>query len=271
MMANPSLMREMQRQQDTAMGRLDVMPGGHQALARMHREVLDPLHSSITGGTGDANNGVNTYAEDAQGHRNTAPLANPWGAPQPASQPATPAVTSTPFPAAPAPAPAPFPAAPAPGGYAEAAAPANPMQQPMTPFGANPFGGPGMGQMMNSPMMQQMMQQMMQNPQMMQQAMQMGNQMFGQQGNFGQNPMFGNFAPSAQPGGALAQPGGSPGAMDEAALAAAAGNPMVRARFATQLEGLLAMGFSDEQKCLQALVQCDGNVDRALDRLFADN
>merc|ERR1719240_421109 len=154
LMANPSLMREMQRQQDTAMGRLDVMPGGHQALARMHREVLDPLHSSMTGGTGDGNNGVNTYTEDAQGHRNTAPLANPWGAPQPASQPATPAVTSTPFPAAPAPAPAPFPAAPAPGGYAEAAAPANPMQQPMTPFGANPFGGPGM---MNSPMMQQMM------------------------------------------------------------------------------------------------------------------
>merc|ERR1719161_1921159 len=105
-----------------------------------------------------------------------------------------------------------------------------------------------------------MMQQMMQNPQMMQGAMQASP--FAQQGGFGQNPMFGNFAPPAPAEG---------GAMDEAAVAAAAANPMVRARFAMQLENLLAMGFSDEQKCLRALVQCEGNVDRALDRLFADN
>merc|ERR1719389_424482 len=95
MMANPSLMREMQRNADTAMGRLDAMPGGHAALARMHREVADPLHNAMTGGNGDGNSNVNTYSEDAQGHRNTAPLANPWGGSQPAAQP-TPA--ATPFP-----------------------------------------------------------------------------------------------------------------------------------------------------------------------------
>merc|ERR1719326_770264 len=37
--ANPSLMREMIRNQDRMMGRLDVMPGGHAALAQLHNEV----------------------------------------------------------------------------------------------------------------------------------------------------------------------------------------------------------------------------------------
>merc|ERR1719159_343402 len=69
MMANPSLMREMMRNRDTAMGRLDAMPGGHAALARMHREVVDPLQNAMSGGNGDGGAQVNTYSEDAQGHR----------------------------------------------------------------------------------------------------------------------------------------------------------------------------------------------------------
>merc|ERR1719313_2314720 len=88
-----------------------------------------------------------------------------------------------------------------------------------------------------------MMQAMQQNPQLMQQIMMMDNMMGGNQ-----PPMFGT-----------PQTGGS---MDETAIAAAASNPMVRARFAQQLDAMIAMGFSDEQRCLQALVQCDGNVDR---------
>merc|ERR1719352_1981391 len=83
MMANPSLMREQMRNQDTAMGRLDAMPGGHAALARMHREIVDPLQNAMTAGGGNANSTINQYSEDAQGHRNTAPLANPWGPSQP--------------------------------------------------------------------------------------------------------------------------------------------------------------------------------------------
>jgi len=94
MMANPSLMREQMRNQDTAMGRLDAMPGGHAALARMHREIVDPLQNAMTA-NGEANAAVNAYSEDAQGHRNTAPLANPWGPPQAAAQP-TPAAAQTP-------------------------------------------------------------------------------------------------------------------------------------------------------------------------------
>merc|ERR1719310_1445789 len=86
MMANPSLMREMMRNQDTAMGRLDAMPGGHAALARMHRDVVDPMQNAMTAG-GENNTSINQYSEDAQGHRNTAPLSNPWGPSQPAAQP----------------------------------------------------------------------------------------------------------------------------------------------------------------------------------------
>merc|ERR1719310_1810536 len=50
MIRNPSLMREMQRNADRAIGRLDVMPGGHDALVRAHEDVVDPLMSALSGG-----------------------------------------------------------------------------------------------------------------------------------------------------------------------------------------------------------------------------
>merc|ERR1719324_1950936 len=50
---NPSLMREMMRNQDRAMGHLDVMPGGHAALSQLHNEFIDPLHNAMHGGGGD--------------------------------------------------------------------------------------------------------------------------------------------------------------------------------------------------------------------------
>merc|ERR1719326_646064 len=55
MMRNPSLMREMQRNADRAMGQLDVMPGGHNALVRAHEDMVDPLMAALTG-QGGANN-----------------------------------------------------------------------------------------------------------------------------------------------------------------------------------------------------------------------
>merc|ERR1712176_929384 len=48
MMANPSLMREMTRNADRALGNLDAMPGGHQALLRAHEEYLDPLYNAMS-------------------------------------------------------------------------------------------------------------------------------------------------------------------------------------------------------------------------------
>merc|ERR1719198_1292209 len=50
MMRNPADMREMQRNQDLALGHLDVMPGGHNALARAHAEILDPMMAALSGG-----------------------------------------------------------------------------------------------------------------------------------------------------------------------------------------------------------------------------
>merc|ERR550514_2428830 len=47
--ANPELMREMIRNQDRAMGNLDVMPGGHAALSQMHNEFMDPLYNAMSG------------------------------------------------------------------------------------------------------------------------------------------------------------------------------------------------------------------------------
>merc|ERR1719230_1888822 len=52
MAANPSLMREMTRNQDRVMGHLDVMPGGHAALTQLHNEFMDPLHNAMHNGGG---------------------------------------------------------------------------------------------------------------------------------------------------------------------------------------------------------------------------
>merc|ERR1719331_474068 len=50
MAANPSLMREMTRNADRAIGRLDVMPGGHNALLHAHEDVADPIFAAMAAG-----------------------------------------------------------------------------------------------------------------------------------------------------------------------------------------------------------------------------
>merc|ERR1719229_818799 len=52
MMANPSLMREMTRNADRAIGNLDAMPGGHNALVRAHEDFADPLYEAMAGANG---------------------------------------------------------------------------------------------------------------------------------------------------------------------------------------------------------------------------
>ena len=42
-----------------------------------------------------------------------------------------------------------------------------------------------------------------------------------------------------------------------------------RERFATELQQLKEMGFQDEETNLQMLQQCNGNVNLAIERLFA--
>merc|ERR1712151_1280192 len=74
----------MQRNQDRALGHLDVMPGGHEALVRAHGDVVDPLMAALTGFNQDAPTpvvDVEAYSRQNQGTPNNAALPNPWGAP----------------------------------------------------------------------------------------------------------------------------------------------------------------------------------------------
>jgi len=306
MMANPSLMREMTRNADRSIGRLDAMPGGHSALRRAHEEYADPLFNAMTNSGGGAASGAVDYTQQSQTERNSAPMANPWGPPAAAATPAAAAMPA----AAPAPAMAnPFmPAAnPQPFGGAGAGAgmgQPNPMMQMMmqnmmqppaataTPAAntqqqlptqeaaaGQPPVNPMMGmmqQMQQNPQMMQMMQQMMQNPQMMQNMMQM---------RMGQQNMGGG-APGAFPGAMPGTPGAFPGAMpgmtaastpaDAATPAAVPAGPMSdmmvsaqRARFASQLSQLAAMGFTDEALCIRVLTEHNGRVDSAMDALLS--
>merc|ERR1719174_2026026 len=70
MMQNPELMREMIRNQDRAMGNLNVMPGGHQALMRAHEEFVDPINAAMSGSSGA------TAAADQPTYNNAAAANN---------------------------------------------------------------------------------------------------------------------------------------------------------------------------------------------------
>mmetsp|Transcript_94317 Transcript_94317/g.166461 ORF Transcript_94317/g.166461 Transcript_94317/m.166461 type:complete len:558 (-) Transcript_94317:77-1750(-) len=160
MAANPSLMREMQRNADLSIGRLDAMPGGHNALVRAHEEIADPLFAAMSGGNTQGGSAeLNTYSHSTEGGPSSEALPNPWGAPAPA----------------PSPAPATTPATP---GMLGATQPVNPFLASMLAPGGQPAaptaGGAGANPMAT------MMQQMMSNPAMMQQSMAMAQQMFGQ-------------------------------------------------------------------------------------------
>merc|ERR1719277_2224926 len=77
MMANPSLMREMTRNADRAIGQLDAMPGGHNALVRAHQEIADPLYQALSGSAGEAAAAnVAAYAQQTEGMPNNEALPN---------------------------------------------------------------------------------------------------------------------------------------------------------------------------------------------------
>merc|ERR1719401_1157028 len=82
MVANPSLMREMTRNADRAIGQLDAMPGGHSALVQAHQEFADPLFQALSGSdAAQITENVAAYSQQTEGNPNTAALPNPWGAP----------------------------------------------------------------------------------------------------------------------------------------------------------------------------------------------
>merc|ERR1712048_1316539 len=80
MMRNSELMREIMRNADRAMGNLDAMPGGHNALVRAHEEIADPLFAALSGSNGEAvAANAQAYAEQNEGAPNNEALPNPWG------------------------------------------------------------------------------------------------------------------------------------------------------------------------------------------------
>jgi len=301
MAANPSLMREMTRNADRAIGRLDVTPGGHNALVRAHQEVADPLFDALAGSAG-ASEGITTassdYGAQTEGRPTNDALPNPWGppadshnSPEPASGATlTPGVGSEPPHLA---------LLQAMGGATQVAG-----GQPS--LAQNPMGA--------------MMQQMMSNPAHMQQMMAMAQQLMVPQtgaergvhtetsapSNIFQNPL--TAAMPSTPAGAV-QTGESnpmaavmqqmlgpqsglspnlgsnpmmammmqqmmaPGGQEAMAELGAQGTPpltsvSLRMRFAGQLAQLAAMGFSNEEACLRALVQHNGRLDSAIDTLI---
>merc|ERR1719161_613184 len=159
---NPAVMREMMRNSDLAMGRADVMPGGHAALARMHNEVVDPLYSAMGPGSGAGNSTAVSYEleNSTASAPNSAALPNPWG-PPPATAPA--AQTS---------------ATPQPTATAQTVPQTTPTATAGTPPPmANPFA---------------MMMQNMQNPQTAQASPMAQNPQMAQNPMMGQNPQMAN-------------------------------------------------------------------------------
>lgn len=276
MMQNPELMREMVRNQDRAMGNLDVMPGGHQALMRAHEEFLDPIHSAMSGSNAAAGADQPTYDNTAAAPNNEA-LPNPWGAPTSAPT-SVPTTGTAPAVAPPMPAAATMPAA------APASMAPNPMQQMVQQMMGNPammqpmMGNPAMPQVPNAPPsspfvqqgtaapnpMQQMMQQMMSNPAMMQQAMAMTQQIMNPQSQ----AQGGGFNAGALGGPNLQTMMQQMNSGQQGAGDAAVPESVLKARFASQLVQLANMGFVDESMCLRALAQHNGRLDSAIDVLL---
>jgi len=304
MAANPSLMREMTRNADRAIGRLDVMPGGHNALVRAHEEVADPLFNALAGGAGASESTTAVtpeYAAQTEGRPTSEALPNPWGPSAVASNTPVPTSVSTPG--------LEMESAPSPlGAFSRlgAATPAVGMQPSSAP---NPMAA--------------MMQQMMSDPARMQQMMGMAQQLMAPQagaehGVQAATPAAGNTlsnsltaAMPGTPAGAGqtgesnsmmammqhmlgAQSGQYPNmgsnpmmatmmqqmmAPEGQAVAAELGTPdtpplpsvMLRMRFAGQLAQLSAMGFSNEEACLRALAQHNGRLDSAIDTLISFN
>lgn len=191
MARNPSLMNEMMRNTDRQMANIEMMPGGFDALRRMHENIQAPLMDATQGLTppNGAGGGANNNGGDdnpftslfQQNTRANAPMPNPWAPAGGNGGAQAQAPRTTPSNGAPrggntggeglgnAFAPL-FQEMAAGGGNAQPQVPGA-MNAPIP--GLEGLGMPNltadqMWQMMENPMMQQMMQSILADPQMLQ-------------------------------------------------------------------------------------------------------
>lgn len=80
---NPSMLQELMRTHDRALSNLESIPGGHNALTRMYRDIQEPMFNAAAERNPFAalvdNNTSNTDAQNPQqGQENRDPLPNPW-------------------------------------------------------------------------------------------------------------------------------------------------------------------------------------------------
>jgi ubiquilin len=284
MLRNPNAMREAMRHQDMAISQLENHPEGFNALRRMYEDVAEPMMDAGIGLPATPAPSTPTTTTPSSSTPNSAALPNPWGPPPAQSAPAQ------------------FPGFPFPGGMSGmqgmAGMPGMPDPSQLSAMMGNPMFQQQMQSMLRNPqMMAQLgamnpqLAQMMQNPQAM--AMLSNPQFLQQMSNPANLQAMMNMQASMQQlqssglmpalPGMQGQPTGQapPAGLDFSSLfgtgqpvppvasspvAAPAVDPAVT--FASQLQQMEDMGFTDRPRNLQALVQAQGNVNAAIERLL---
>lgn len=304
MMRDPSAMQNMMRNQELAMSQIENLPGGFNALRRMYEDVQEPMMDAMSGmGSRATPSSSNSSTNTSSGSgADGAAMPNPWGSPSSTtttsnSSPSTNS-SSTPNPwggfgsnNSPWASGMPGAGMTPPNinieqtiSMLENPVISNMMQQIMSDPAA-------VEQMMNSnPMMQQMRQanpaaaEMMSNPETLRAMMDPANlrAMMGAQqamqnmGLLGSNPGFpmpSGFTGAAGAGSSQTNSGGASNGLDFSSLL----NPSTQTtmapeqRFQTQLNALNDMGFTDREANIRALTACNGNVNRAVERLLSEN
>jgi len=80
MARNPQAMQEMMRGQDRAMQNIESMPGGYNALRRMHEDVVQPMQDAMSPNNPFEQLNNNSNNENAESNtETTSALPNPWG------------------------------------------------------------------------------------------------------------------------------------------------------------------------------------------------
>jgi len=289
MARNPSMMQEMMRNQDRALSNLEAIPGGFNALERLYRDVQEPMHEATARPNPFQNlaNADNSSSTTSQaGQQNTEALPNPWGPPpaQTNTNQTNPQGTNSNTRANP------FGAM---GGLGSM----NPemINTAMDMMRQNPDllrsvlnMSPAFAGRDTSGVAEQMIQRM-QNPEVLQamtnpaviqaiQQIQEGTETLRREApalfeSMGLPNMPGAGPPSTGPNGA-----GQMGMMQQmlqqmsgittgGARAAPVANP--EERFASQLEQLASMGFTNRAACIEELQATAGNVEAAIDRLLS--